>query len=403
MRQPLYILACLCCFICSDFTVQAQHLQKMPFGKGIVNFVDQDSTWSMKFSARMQFLAAGSINRNAGGGSDGSSTFTPRRIRLKFGGFVRTPALRYFLQLGLSDQDKVGVNSDNSQASQIIYDAYIRWNFFQSCELKFGQFKLPGNVERMISSGNMQFVDRSILNSAMNIDRDLGMMFSHSFNVGYRCLIRDMWALTQGEGRGATAGNEGGFNYTSRIEVLPLGEFVDGGDYKGSSFGLELSPKLLLGLTYNFNDNAVRTNGQLGKYMITDTGLHETDMTNIFFDAVARYRRYSFLAEFAYRDAQSPVATNSDGTPTGFIVPEGSAYNVQAGYLFRTNWEVSARYSEVYFNHDLFESNARRLASIALSRYIIEHKLKWQTDFSSLLYGAGKNSFMARVQFELQF
>ncbi|MFV0365741.1 MAG: porin [Mangrovibacterium sp.] len=403
MRQFRSIYICLFAIVMASTSISAQDLRKMPFGKGIVNFVDQDSTWSVKLSGRMQFLASNSVNRYSDGSADMSTSFTPRRVRLKLGGFVYTPDLNYFLQLGFSDQDMVGFNPDNSTSTEVIYDAYVRWNFYRNFEIKFGQFKLPGNVERMISSGNMQFVDRSILNSSMNIDRDLGVMLSHSFNFGYRGLVRDVWSLTQGEGRGVKSGNEGGLNYTSRIELLPLGEFVDGGDYIGSSFGLELSPKVMFGFTYNFNDDAVRTQGQLGKYMVTDTGFHESDMTNIFLDAAVRYRRYSFLAEYAYRDASSPIATNSDGTETGMIVPEGSAYNVQAGYLFRTNWEVSARYSEVYFNHEIFDNNAKRLATIAVSRYIIEHKLKWQTDFSGLLYGAGHNSFMARLQFEVQF
>ncbi|MFV0290894.1 MAG: porin [Mangrovibacterium sp.] len=380
----------------------SQEVKKMPFGKGIINVVDRDSTWSVKLSARMQFLASTSINRYEDGTTDMSSTFTPRRIRLKLGGFAYSPKLHYFLQLGFSEQDLVGLNADNTVNTGMVYDAYIRWNFLPNTELKFGQFKLPGNVERMLSSGNMQFVDRSILNSTMNIDRDLGLMFSHSFKGVNRLVVRDIFSLTQGEGGGSTTGNKGGLNYAARVEVLPLGEFINNGDYNGSSFGLEFYPKLLLGFTYNFNDDAVRTNGQLGKYMINDVGFHQTDMTNIFIDAVLRYRRYSFMAEYAHRGAQSPIALNSDGSLAGYTVPEGDAYNVQAGYLFRTNWELSWRYSEVYFNHNTYENNAKRLATVALSRYLVEHKLKWQADFSSLLYGRGRNSFMGRVQFEIQ-
>lgn len=400
MRKFILLITSLLCY--SSYSTHAQSLKKMPLGNGIVNFVDQDSTWSVKLSGRMQFLAASRINRYEDGSSDFVSTFSPRRIRFKLGGFVYSPKLHYFLQMGFSEQDMQTLNTNNSEATQMIYDAYMRWNFYKNCEVKFGQFKLPGNVERMISSGNMQFVDRSILNSTMNIDRDLGIMLSHSFNTGYKVLVRDVWAITQGEGRGGSNGSQGGLNYTSRVEVLPLGEFADGGDYKGSSFGLELSPKVLLGLTYNFNNNAIRTNGQLGQYMAADNGFLSTDITNIFFDAVVRYRRYSFLAEYASRNAQTGVLTSNDGSQTYFI-PEGNAYNVQAGYLFRTNWEISARYSEVYFNQNNFENNARRLATVAFSRYIVEHKLKWQTDFSSLIYGGGRNSFMARMQFEFQF
>ena len=38
------------------------------------------------------------------------------------------------------------------------------WHFAKNWELWAGQTKLPGNVERVISSGDLQLVDRSLLN-----------------------------------------------------------------------------------------------------------------------------------------------------------------------------------------------------------------------------------------------
>ena len=37
------------------------------------------------------------------------------------------------------------------------------WNFYENFELWAGQTKLPGNIERVISSGNLQQVDRSLI------------------------------------------------------------------------------------------------------------------------------------------------------------------------------------------------------------------------------------------------
>ena len=50
-------------------------------------------------------------------------------------------------------------------------------------EIWFGQGKLPGNRERVISSGNLQQVDRSLLNSLFTIDRDFGFQLRHHFNI----------------------------------------------------------------------------------------------------------------------------------------------------------------------------------------------------------------------------
>ncbi|MFV0553775.1 MAG: porin [Mangrovibacterium sp.] len=404
MRNYIYSIVCLCAALLCSSISSAQDKVKKPLGSGIVNFIDQDSTWSVKVSGMMQFLAATSINNNDGS-HELASTFAPRRIRLKLGGFAYTPKLNYFLQLGFSEQDMVGINPDNSHNTELIYDAYIRWSFFRNCELKFGQFKLPGNAERMISSANMQFVDRSIMNSAMNIDRDMGLMLSHPFYLKNNFVVRDYWAFTQGEGEGVTNGNEGGYNYTARLELLPLGEFAGDGEYKGSAFGLEPRVKLMLGCTYNFNDEAIRTKGQLGKYMLIDDGadFHHSDMTNILLDAVLRYQRWSFLAEYGRRSANNPEAFNSDGSEAGFTVPEGNAYNVQGGFLFPSNWELSARYSEAYFKHNVYNGEAKRCGTVAISRYIVQHKLKVQGDFSHFSYGGGINSSLARLHFVLQF
>ena len=46
------------------------------------------------------------------------------------------------------------------------------------------KLKLPGNVERVVSSANLQLIDRSLLNSRFNIDRDLGIQLRHKTKLG---------------------------------------------------------------------------------------------------------------------------------------------------------------------------------------------------------------------------
>ena len=66
------------------------------FGKGIINAVSEDSTWSMKFGLRFQSLYSGetTINDNTGVGSS-TNEFLIRRSRLKFDGFAFSPKLKY--------------------------------------------------------------------------------------------------------------------------------------------------------------------------------------------------------------------------------------------------------------------------------------------------------------------
>ena len=68
-----------------------------------------------------------------------------------------------------------------------LFGCFIQYNFYKNLSIKLGQGKLPGNRERVISSGNLQFVDRSRLNSRFNIDRDFGaqLLNYHTVSGGF--------------------------------------------------------------------------------------------------------------------------------------------------------------------------------------------------------------------------
>ena len=70
-----------------------------------------------------------------------------------------------------------------SNSARIILDAVIKWEFAKNTTLWFGQTKLPGNRERLVSSQKLQFVDRSLLNSKYNLDRDIGIQLHHKWKL----------------------------------------------------------------------------------------------------------------------------------------------------------------------------------------------------------------------------
>jgi len=61
-----------------------------------------------------------------------------------------------------------------------------------------------------------------LVNSRFNIDRDLGIQLRHHDYLSDKFLIRERIAISQGEGRNITTGNLGGYQYTARLELLPL-------------------------------------------------------------------------------------------------------------------------------------------------------------------------------------
>ncbi len=382
--------------------VNAQETNAPKFGKGLFNLVGKDSTFSMNLSARMQFLGTTQWDVN-NGLSNPASNLLVRRARLKFSGFAYSPKLKYKLELGLSNRDIGKASSFTNQAPKYILDAVVKWNFTGNWVLWFGQTKLPGNRERVISSGNLQQVDRSLLNSKFNIDRDMGFQLRHHFKLNDKFIVKEAFSMAQGEGRNVTTGNLGGHQYTARIEFLPFGNFTSKGDYKGSDLKFEENSKLAIGFSYDFNNDAVKTRSNQGSYMANDVGFYSTNITTIFMDAMFKHNGFSLMAEYANRDAKDPYAKNSDGSLTGDEVQVGNALNLQSGYMLSKTLELSGRYTSINWDKNVTGKGTENQYTLGLSKYIVGHKLKVQTDLSYLDLTGGTNQLMYRLQVDIHF
>ena len=380
----------------------AQESNAPKFGKGLFNLIGQDSTWTMKVGLRFQTLATSKWDVN-NGLSNPESSMLIRRSRLKFDGFAFSPKLKYKVELGLSNRDQSGASKYTSNAPRYILDAVLKWNFSGNFVLWFGQTKLPGNRERVISSANLQQVDRSLLNSRFTIDRDMGVQLRHHFNLTDTFLVKEIFSIAQGEGRNITTGNLGGHQYTTRVELFPFGDFKSKGDYKGSDLKFEPSPKLSLGVAYDFNNNASKTRSNQGSYMTNDTGFYSTNISTIFLDAMYKHQGFSLMAEYANRTADDAFAKNSDGSLTGDEVQVGTGLNIQTGYLVSKTVELSGRYTNISLDKEITGKGSENQYTLGLSKYIAGHSLKVQTDLSYTDIGFKTNQLLYRVQIDIHF
>ena len=380
----------------------AQETNAPKFGKGLFNLIGQDSTWTMKVGLRFQTLATSKWDVN-NGLSNPESSMLIRRSRLKFDGFAFSPKLKYKVELGLSNRDQSGASKYTSNAPRYILDAVLKWNFSGNFVLWFGQTKLPGNRERVISSANLQQVDRSLLNSRFTIDRDMGVQLRHHFNLTDTFLVKEIFSIAQGEGRNITTGNLGGHQYTTRVELFPFGDFKSKGDYKGSDLKFEPSPKLSLGVAYDFNNNASKTRSNQGSYMTNDTGFYSTNISTLFVDAMYKHQGFSLMAEYANRTADDAFAKNSDGSLTGDEVQVGNGLNIQTGYLVSKTVELSGRYTNISLDKEITGKGSENQYTLGLSKYIAGHSLKVQTDLSYTDIGFKTNQLLYRVQIDIHF
>jgi len=356
--------------------------------------VAQDSSMALKFGVRFSTLYEGFYEPETKSYVD---NLLIRRFRLKFDGFVVSPKLVYKLEIGISNRDIGGVSEFTNGAARLLLDAVLKWNFAGNFVLWFGQTKLPGNRERVVSSQKLQFVDRSLLNSRFNLDRDIGLQLHHHHNVG-QAVLREIISISKGEGRDITIKNKNGYDFTGRVEFLPFGLFAKKGDYFESDLLREPIPKLALGASYDYNHGAERSRGQLGLWLDESRNL-----STWFVDAIYKHNGFSAMAEYANRQTgeSAVVERDSTGTVTQSFYT-GKAFNGQVAYLFKNNFEIGGRYTMLNQDPDTQRNDIKQY-TLGFTKYIVGHSLKAQTDITLQQTANSSDLWMFRFQVEMAF
>jgi len=337
------------------------------YGKGL-GIISPDSAFSMNIRFRMQNRVAFNTNGDQYFDYEDAEARL-RRLRLRLDGFVYDPRWTYVIQFSFTRGD---MDYDALGYPNIIRDAMIFYAVTPKLTLGMGQTKLPGNRQRVNSSGDLQFPDRSIVNSVFNIDRDYGLQvyYTDDFN-GFFYVLRG--AVSSGEGRNYNSTNDG-LAFTGRVELLPLGKFTNNGDYFEGDLMREPKPKISVGFGASNNHNAIRTAGQLGGNLFEQRNLITT-----YADFLLKYNGFALSSEWMRRETGNPLTYDEFGNMA--YVVEGNGYTAQTSYIFKNNFEIAARYSEVVpFNSlDGLEEHHRQY-SMGLTKYLKGHRLKLQAD-----------------------
>ncbi|MBV6404832.1 MAG: hypothetical protein GFGODING_01594 [Flavobacteriales bacterium] len=339
--------------------------------KGVV--LEHDSLFRMTLRFRMQNRFA-LWSERGDELSIGGTDIRVRRLRLRFEGHVLSPKVQYKVQLGFSRAD---MDLIEGTVAHPIRDAVAQYAPNKHWTFALGQTKLPGNRQRTVSSGAQQLPDRSIVNGAFTLDRDFGFFGTWQGKVRTHGIAVKA-AVTSGEGRNASPGDEG-LCYTGRMEWLPLGAFTDGGDEFEGDLARESSPKLAVAAGYAVNVHARRAGGQLG-HTLPD-GQRRT-LNTFIADAVLKYRGLAISTEFLQRDVEGdPLVLAADSS----VVPvlQGWGWNTQVSHMLGARNEVVARYSLV--------TPVGRVASVlpqreegwlGWSHYVNHHRVKVQAAMS---------------------
>ncbi len=386
MKNLLLLIFCLS-FICvfSQEKERGTNTDVLPyynFGKG-VGITSPDSLFQLNIRFRMQ---------NRLHIEDSQYEAKVRRLRLRFDGYVGNPNFLYTIQLAFSPDD-VGTLK-NGENLHIIRDAIVFYKPNKHWTFGFGQSKLPGNRQRVNSSGALDLTDRSINNAAYNIDRDFGFQAIYSQQKENTFGYTVKTAISTGEGRNSTNKTKG-LAYTGRLELYPLGKFKKNGEFFEGDLLRETKPKLYLGGTLHHNDRATQSRGQQGTKL-----LEERDLNSVLLDAMLKYNGWAFMTSYMNRSATNPVIDASQSN----YVQVGQGYDTQLSYVFPKNIELIGR-----FSHNSPDEKIRTFLpkqnqfTLGLTKYIWEHAFKAQFEVSKNNYinSSKKDDWFVRFQIEI--
>ncbi|RMG96932.1 MAG: hypothetical protein D6705_09985 [Deltaproteobacteria bacterium] len=315
-------------------------------------------------------------------------SFQIRRARLQFKGNVFGKHNKYKVEFAFSPRD-LGFKNGNPTHTPIL-TWYLQFTQLRDLSVKIGQYKIPFNRQRVVSSGDLELVDRSLGNGEFNLDRDIGIEV-YSKDVAGLGYLRYHAGVFMGEGRDQYQLTDFGMNYLARVEVLPMGGADGKWDYYEADFDRLRKPKLSLGVAYSFIDNAHKDRGIKGS---TPTDGGTTDYHNLTADFVFKWAGFSASGEFYWREGKRNFGNATMTDSMGNEVPapriptrDGLGYYVQLGYLVpRLPLGLAARWSQVF---GLGAPNATSLPDgdeirVGLSWYMARHPLKIQADYGRI-------------------
>lgn len=369
-------------------------------GKGLTASMSDES---FEMNIRGRFMLRGETI--APKGESAETNLMVRRARLTVAGYTFSKDIQYYMQMAFAERD---FESGNVSP---LYDAYITLTHLRDLNVKLGQYMVPHDRARVISSSSAQLVDRSPVVSALNLGREVGVQLSSEDLFGLGHILAYQVGFFGGEGRNAR-GFDAGFMYTGRIQLAPFGKFED---YKEADIERDPAPRLAIGLGAAYNQNAHRPQSNQG----TPYDFATFNYLNLEADVIFKVAGFSFLSEVMYRGANKRSESQVDdlGETQTEHSREGWGFFTQAGYMLTDHFEVAGRYSQLFsrkgtdpdFAEDIHgdgesEHGIGHEVVGGLSWYVEGHNLKLQADYAYLFGDAGDNgTHEVRVQGQTQF
>jgi hypothetical protein len=359
----------------------AQEEKEWGYNKG---FFLRTPGFEMKISTRTQFRFTHTLFDDLSASED-RGEFTLPRTRLRLDGHAYYPWIRYKVQYDFTGQThttatSVTVPDDGAGADTVslsnargadLRDLYFDFTRSPWASVRLGQFKAPLGIQEMTSSGDQEFVDRSIASEAFAPSRQQGaMLFGVNFDKSFGYEV----GLFNGNARNKFSNDNDGYMYVARIHFDPNGE------YKLSETAVDNPDKINYTFGAAFLQNATDAAGEL----------NDTTIEGFF---ALKYRRLFVLADYYQRAEEEAAGPDTDAD--GYVAQVGC-------FLVPGKIETSLRYSEFDPDTDT-DGDEREETRIGLGWFFSKHDLKFQADYGRVRNEASATdrdtgSFRAQLQ-----
>jgi hypothetical protein len=337
-----------------------------------------------------------------------TSSFEPRRLRMKIGGHGFEPWIKYYFEVDLQPARDVDADAVSSAARVIDWRIDVaKWDWGG---IRLGQWKVDLNRERVDSSGRQQFVERSIVNRIFTIDRQVGIQFRGRLFKGTPADLRYYAGVFNGEGRSAR-NNTDDHMYMGRLQWNFLGR-----DLSWRQTDVEYTEKP----TGSFAISGFTNTGPCTRWSSSGCGnldgfarpaAAEADQFEIeqgVQEFAFKYRGLSLQQEYHRKFIKDRVV-GSNSALTG-------AY-FQAGYFFHNIFEAipaplefAARYAYVEEPNEMDRNiyNEREEYTVGANWFFSGHNNKLTVDFSRLTLDDGLANLedsqnRVRLQWDVSF
>jgi hypothetical protein len=361
-------------------------------GKGLV-VSSADDAFELGIKLRAQMLATAEADHADGG--DNLSGMQIRRARLALQGHLFGTHNQYKMELAVAPRDAGTRN--NAVTTAPLLDWYMTFDYSKLATVVAGQYKVPFSRQRVVSSGSLQMVDRSIVQAEFNLDRNVG------FDVRSTSLLDQRVAyylgFYAGEGRNAFELRKQNLLYLARLELLPFGKFQS---YVEADFE-RTGPRVAIGVSYAYDKDSTRDQGPLGGAP-ADEGL--TSFHALEADFLIKAYGLSVTGEVFLRDGnrEGGGAVDEMGNSIPVEAPrDGTGFFGQAGYLLpRSAFEITARYGAIRPASGATTLPERHELGAGVGYYFAQHSFKLQADYFRLWDGGaiGDGTDVVRLQLE---